>query len=85
MNGGEDDFKLAKKKADTGDDFGGKFTAMKVTKSVKRRHQGLLLEIEKEIQNSEKFLQEGIHLKEALKLKRALRKEAKEKSKSLKK
>jgi len=31
---------------------------MKVTKSIKKRHQGLLIEIEKEIQNSEKFLEE---------------------------
>lgn len=56
MNGGEEDFKITKRKIDTGDDFGGKFTGMKVTKSVKQRHKGLLFEIEKEIHNSEKFL-----------------------------
>ena len=79
MNGGEDDdLKILRKKMNAVvDDNEPKFTSMKVTKSVKRRHQGLKLEIEKEIQNSEKFLQEGINLKEALKLKRSIRKEAK--------
>jgi len=41
---------------------------MKVTKSVKRRHQGLMAEIEKEILSSEKFLEGHLEDHERLRL-----------------
>lgn len=49
---------------------------MKITKSVKKRHQGLLEEIKKEIKNNEKFLTDIISEHEKIRFKNESRHEA---------
>ena len=54
-----------------------KFSAMKVTTSIRQRHKGLLEEIQKEIRNGETFLQGSMSDRDRLRLRAEMRQQEK--------
>ena len=54
-----------------------KFSAMKITSSVKKRHQGILEEIQKEIKLNEKYLTDVVSDHERLRRAREMKDESK--------
>lgn len=55
-----------------------KFSAMKITSSIKKRHAGILEEIQKEIKQNEKFLTDVVSDHERMRKAKELAKEQKE-------